>query len=95
LQDSASPTHTATVTNTDPNAVLQNTWQAWDIALSDFTGVDLTKIKKITLGAGPATPNGTRTLYFDDIRLYLPRCVCLDKGLILDNQRDSVAVNPA
>jgi hypothetical protein len=75
LQDSASPTHTATVTNTDPDAVLQNTWQAWDIALSDFTGVDLTKIKKITLGVGPATPNGTGTLYFDDIRLYLPRCM--------------------
>jgi hypothetical protein len=75
LQDSASPTHTATVTNTDPNAVLQNTWQAWDIALSDFTGVDLTKIKKITLGVGPATPNGTGTLYFDDIRLYPPRCM--------------------
>ena len=43
--------------------------------MSDFTGVDLTKIKKITLGVGSATPNGTGTLYFDDIRLYPPRCM--------------------
>jgi predicted secreted Zn-dependent protease len=75
LQDSSTPAKTATVTNSDPNIVLQNTWQAWDIALSDFTGVDMTKIKKITIGVGHSTPRGTGTLYFDDIRLYLPRCM--------------------
>jgi hypothetical protein len=77
LQDDNSVSHTATVTHPDPNIVLQSTWQAWDIALSDFTGVDLAKIKKITLGVGyiPADPCGRGTLYFDDIRLYLPRCM--------------------
>ena len=70
---------TATVTHTDPNIVLQNTWQAWDIALNDFEvnnpSLNLEKIKKITLGVGPADPCGTGTLYFDDIRLYPPRCM--------------------
>ncbi|GAH79671.1 unnamed protein product, partial [marine sediment metagenome] len=70
---------TATVTHTDPNIVLQNTWQAWDIALNDFKddnpSLNLEKIKKITLGVGPADPCGTGTLYFDDIRLYPPRCM--------------------
>ena len=75
LQDDNTPSKTKTITHPDPNTLLQNIWQAWDIALSDFNGVDLTKIKKITLGVGPATPNGTGTLYFDDIRLYLPRCM--------------------
>jgi hypothetical protein len=70
----------ATLTHTDPNIVLQNTWQVWDIALSDFNEVNnpslnLEKIRKITLGVGPATPNGTGTLYIDDIRLYPPRCI--------------------
>jgi len=68
---------TATVTHTDPNIVLQNTWQAWDIALNDFKinnpNLNLEKIKKITLGVGPADPCGRGTLYFDDIRLYPPR----------------------
>jgi hypothetical protein len=80
LQDDATVGgDTATVTHTDSNMVLQNTWQAWDIALNDFKvnnpNLNLEKIKKITLGVGPATPNGTGTLYFDDIRLYPPRCM--------------------
>jgi hypothetical protein len=76
LQDSSQ--NTATVTNPDPNAVLTNTWQPWDIALEDFADVNLAAIKKITIGVGnrsaPA-PGGTGTLYFDDICLYPPRCM--------------------
>jgi hypothetical protein len=65
-----------TVNNTnDPNAVLQNTWQEWNIALSEFTSVKLDRIKKMTIGVGNKTPGGTGSLYFDDIRLYRPRCV--------------------
>ncbi|MFA5292709.1 MAG: hypothetical protein WC496_06705 [Phycisphaerae bacterium] len=71
----------ATVTQTDPNMVIQNTWQAWDIDLNDFKvnnpNLNLEKIKKITLGVGHRSgdPYGKGTLYFDDIRLYLPRCM--------------------
>jgi hypothetical protein len=74
LQDSGS--NTAKVTHSYPYIVLQNTWQAWDIALSDFAGVDLTNVKKITIGTGNgSSSSGTGTLYFDDIRVYIPRCV--------------------
>jgi hypothetical protein len=62
----------ATVNHPDPNIVLTTTWQPWDIDLRDFNGVDLTKVKKMTIGV--ADSNGTGTLYFDDIRLYPPRC---------------------
>ncbi|MGA2916790.1 MAG: hypothetical protein ABSE89_12270 [Sedimentisphaerales bacterium] len=71
----------ATVTYSDPNIALQSNWQAWDIALNDFKvnnpSLNLEKIKKITLGVWhrPADPCGKGTLYFDDIRLYPPRCM--------------------
>ena len=76
LQDSGN--NSATVTNPDPNTVLTNTWQPWDIALSDFADVNLAAIKKITIGVGNrAAPqlDGTGTIYVDDIRLYPPRCM--------------------
>jgi len=52
-------------------------WHEWLIDLADFAGVDLTNVKSMAIGigneAGPA--GGSGTLYFDDIRLYSPRCV--------------------
>jgi len=59
----------------DPNAVLQNTWQEWNIPLNQFTGVKIDKIKKISIGTGNKTPGGSGSLYFDDVRLYRSRCV--------------------
>ncbi|MBU1259813.1 MAG: hypothetical protein KKI18_06425 [Planctomycetes bacterium] len=108
LEDDSVGSNEATITHTDPNIVLQSTWQAWDIALSDFTGVDLTKIKKITLGVGPADPCGTGTLYIDDIRLYPPRCMfgrtgdftgdcfvnCNDLKILADNWLSSSPADP-
>jgi hypothetical protein len=80
LQDSNPSPGTKTVTHPDPNIVLQAGWQEWNIALSDFTGVNLTKVKKITLGVGDSTPRGTGTLYFDDIRVYVSRCIANRKA---------------
>jgi hypothetical protein len=79
LQDSSS--RGATIAQTDVNKVLQTDWQAWDIDLNAFKvsnpSLDLASIKKITLGVGHNTgdPYGIGTLYVDDIRLYLPRCM--------------------
>jgi len=53
-------------------------WQAWDIALADFSGVSLTDVRNlyITFGqSGGSTPGGSGTVHFDDIRLYRPKCV--------------------
>ena len=71
----------------DPNAVLQGTWQEWNIDMKNFAnaGVSLNAIKKITIGVGNKAapqPGPTGMLFIDDIRLYLPRYVP-GKGTIL------------
>jgi len=62
----------------DPNDLKDPSWQEWNIALSDF-GVDLTQVKDISIGFGDesnrTTPGGSGVVFFDDIRLYVPRCV--------------------
>jgi len=68
------------VEHPDPNAVLLDTWQQWDIPLTDFSSasVSLPSIKKIYVGVGDLDApmsGGTGSLYFDDIRLYRPRCM--------------------
>jgi hypothetical protein len=54
-------------------------WQQWDIELRDFTGVDLTDVNKVYVGFGDrdnaAAPGGSGMVYFDDLRLYPPKCV--------------------
>jgi len=57
--------------------IKQAWWQQWDIDLASF-GVDLRNVKKICIGFGDdtnMTPGGSGKVYFDDIRLYPPRCV--------------------
>ncbi|MHC4620103.1 MAG: hypothetical protein ACYTEQ_20340 [Planctomycetota bacterium] len=53
-------------------------WQEWNIALADFAGVQLNDVNKVYIGFGDranTTPGGLGVVYFDDIRLYPPRCV--------------------
>jgi hypothetical protein len=50
-------------------------WTQWRIPLSDFAGVDLAKIKKLSLGVGDkANPkaDGTGLIYIDNINLAKP-----------------------
>jgi hypothetical protein len=74
LQDSGA--RSATITHDDPNIALATAYQEWQIPLARFTSLnpnlDLTNIQKITVGVGNT---GKGTLYFDDIRLYIPRCM--------------------
>jgi len=73
LQDSAK--HTATVTYPDPAITTTAAWVEWKIPLSDFTGVNLAKITKMTIGVGDkskATAGGLGLLYIDDICLAKP-----------------------
>ena len=61
---------TKTVVNPNPAASATATWTQWKIPLSDLTGVNLTTVKKITLGVGDkAGPKAGAAgmLYFDDI----------------------------
>ena len=76
LEDSAG--NEAVVANDDPNAVLSSEFTEWTVSLQDFVGVDLTSVKKLTLRVGDkaATQAGGKgVVYFDDVRLYLPRPV--------------------
>jgi len=62
----------------DASDVSEATWHEWNIALQDFSGVDLSKISKMVIGFGDGiapTGSGTGKVYFDDIRLYPARCV--------------------
>jgi hypothetical protein len=75
LEDSAG--NSAVVNNPDPAATTIDTWTQWDILLTDFTGVDLQAIKKMSIGVGdPSSPDsqlgGAGDLYIDDIGLNLP-----------------------
>jgi hypothetical protein len=63
----------------DPNASLINNWTEWTIPLQDFAdqGIDLTGINSFGIGFGdkdnPQQDDRSGTMFFDDIRLYLPR----------------------
>jgi hypothetical protein len=68
----------------DVNDVKVVEWQEWNIELEDFNdgGVDLTDVNRLYIGFGirdnlypGGTPGGSGVVYFDDIRLYPPKCV--------------------
>ena len=70
LQDSAG--HTGVVTHANPDAVLLDTWQEWNIPLADFrsAGVNVAAVKKMFIGVGDRkkpTAGGAGTLFIDDI----------------------------
>jgi hypothetical protein len=67
------------VVHENPGAVQLSGWQEWNIDLKQFAiaGVSLASIKTMYIGVGNRTTpqaGGTGTMYFDDIRLYPPRC---------------------
>jgi hypothetical protein len=67
--------------NEDMNDIKIDDWQEWNIRLQDFTdinGVYLGNIEKVYIGFGDRenpVPGGSGLVFFDDLRLYLPRCV--------------------
>lgn len=64
----------------DMNDVKIPEWQEWNTTLQDFNdgGVNLTDVRKVYIGFGDRNnpqAGGSGTVYFDDIRLYPPRCI--------------------
>ena len=66
----------------DMSDIRSRTWRQWNIDLQDprltAASVDTTAIKNVRIGFGVRggdIPGGSGTVYFDDIRLYLPRCI--------------------
>jgi len=67
----------AIVTNDNPNAAQIEEWTEWNIDLQSFAGqgVNLANVDTLALGLGNKKAprvGGSGTMYFDDIRLYLP-----------------------
>jgi len=69
----------------DMGAIAEASWHTWNISLIDpcFNGVDMNNVANVYIGFGGQkigqTKKGTGspgdTVYFDDIRLYPPRCM--------------------
>ena len=62
--------HVATVMHPDAAATLTTAWQQWQIPLSDFAGVNMTRVQMLSVGVGdPDNPSadGTGLVYIDDI----------------------------
>jgi len=70
-----------TYADEDVKDVNEASWHEWLIDLEDFnvppTPVNIKNVKSIAIGIGTegGPGGGSGTLYFDDIRLYTPRCV--------------------
>ena len=84
LEDVTGPTSAFTVDNPHNYAALTESWQKWTIDLSQFSagGVDLTQVKKISIGNGDGTDSGQPLgppadmdyLYIDEIKVCPLRC---------------------
>jgi hypothetical protein len=63
----------------DMNDLKLQEWTEWNIPISDFAGVDHNAVSSLLIGFGDRdntdTVGGEGIACFDDIRLYLPRCV--------------------
>ncbi|UCG56702.1 MAG: hypothetical protein JSU70_17780 [Phycisphaerales bacterium] len=76
LQDSVGQVRA--VPHDDPEVLRGGYWQEWSIDLRAFGNVNVSSITKMYIGVGNKTApqvGGTGTLFFDDVRLYPPRCV--------------------
>ena len=62
----------------DMNDITEASWHEWNIDMSKFS-IDLSNVTEIAIGFGDetntTTPGGSGIVYFDDIRLYQPRCI--------------------
>ena len=60
----------------DVNVIQSGAWIELSLELDSFLGVDLRRVRQMTLGAGREAGEASEagTVYFDDIRLYPARC---------------------
>ncbi|UCC22958.1 MAG: hypothetical protein JSW23_02500, partial [Planctomycetota bacterium] len=82
LEDTSSNTGYVLYPEEDIIHILSPYWHEWniDLGIFDACGVDLTAIDRFTIGIGGAKADqrqankNTNQMWFDDIRLYPPRC---------------------
>jgi hypothetical protein len=86
----------AVVYHDDPDAAQIDTWTEWNIDLKEFQdkGINLTDVDSVAIGFGDRNnpqAGGSGKMYFDDFRLYRPRCVPDEVTLFPDEVTLSVA----
>lgn len=62
----------AVVSHPDPTVVTTTTWTQWQVPLSSFTGVSVSKVRRFYIGVGDRkkpTADGAGRLYLDDVRV--------------------------
>jgi glucuronoarabinoxylan endo-1,4-beta-xylanase len=69
LTDSDNPSHTATVVYGNMNDTRLKQWNKWSIPLTEFSGVNLANVARITIGFGDGSPGDAGVVYFEDIML--------------------------
>jgi glucuronoarabinoxylan endo-1,4-beta-xylanase len=69
LTDGDTPPHTATVNYYSMTDIKVTQWQKWNIPLTEFTGVNLSNVARITIGFGDGGGSGEGTVYFENILL--------------------------
>jgi len=80
-------------------AVQTEAYRQWDLELSEFAnnGVDLSQVKKITIGVGNKADSSGQTdqdtLYIDYIRLYQQRCLNLDNLDLRGDANNDCTIN--
>jgi hypothetical protein len=77
LKDTVNPAAYVIKEANDAN-IASEEWQVFRVALSDFTGVDMNDVSRIFIGVGDVTSpaeGGSGILRFDDIGLWMPRCL--------------------
>jgi hypothetical protein len=73
IEDAAK--HTSIAVHPNPDITKLLTWDQWKIPLSNFTGVNLSAVRKMYLGVGDRskpTPGGAGIVFIDDIYLTTP-----------------------
>jgi hypothetical protein len=66
---------TATVTHPNANIVGRSGWNEWQIAMSEFAGVNLSRVSTMVIGVGNRTSpsaGGTGIVYIDDVSFGKP-----------------------
>jgi len=73
----------------DMSDIKEPFWHEWNIDLADF-GTDLNNVTSLSIGFGNDDENagGAGIVYFDDIRLYPPRCVPSLRSPVADFDND-------
>ena len=84
LEDATGPASAVAVDNPYSYATLTESWQQWSVELSEFSdgGLDLSQVKKVTIGTGDGTDSGQAvgppadvdTIYIDEIKVCSRRC---------------------